>query len=270
MNPKLTTITCYWSRPEVLDMWVEAMRHCTLPQVEHLLFVVGEEAPPIPSPPAGLRIVEYPKTDPFSIGHCHNNGARIANSEWIMKLDVDTIPCLGFFRELLVVLEEAGPRDWYNVGMIYLKAIYNHSLLTKESLPVAEHVHKMICNNLRVYSSKGYHNPSATNFVCRTQDYIDLGGCDTRFDGYGWEDYQQIYMLERYERGCDPLPGNLHEANVTQRCRDEISRPKALELFRRNQRLALLHRHHAPSRKEVVKLVKNRKLLFDYISERRS
>lgn len=269
MAAKLTTITCYWGRPDVLEVWLEALRHCTIPEVENLLFVVGEPAPKIPNPPPSLRVVEFPRKERFSIGHCHNRGAEIAETPWMMKWDVDAIPCLGFFRDLLPVLDEADKREWFNVGMVYMKAVHNHQLLAKDRMPICKTYHKLICDNLRVYSSKGYHYPSATNFVCRTQDYLDLGGCDVRFNGYGWEDYQQIYMLERWQRQSDPLPGVLHEHNITQRCRDEISRPKALELFRRNHVFALLHRHHPPPPKDPKSLGNNRRLLLEYILERR-
>lgn len=269
MNAKLTTMTCYWGRPEALDVWIAAMRHVSCKDVEHVLFIVGERMPVIPDMPKSIRVVEYPGKAPFSIGHCHNMGARIANTEWIMKLDLDAIPALGFFRELLVLLEEAGPRDWFNVGMIYMKPIFNATLLSVPSMPIGSSMHRLICGNLRTYSAKGYHYPSATNFVCRRDDYVDLGGCDAAFDGYGWEDYQQIYMLERYQQGKDPLPGMLNESNITQRCRDEISRPKALELFRRNPIFALLHRWHPAPEKIGHKLAKNKRTLLNYVSNMR-
>jgi len=267
--PKLTTITSCWGRPEALAVWLEAIKHASSKDVEHLLFFVGEKAPVIHDGPANLRVVEYPQPSAFSIGHAHNMGARLANSEWIMKIDVDTIPHLGFFHELLPVLEEAEPREWFNVGMLYFKKAFNAALLTKSNMPIGVAAHGMFAANPRTYSQMSYFKPAATNFVCRTQDYLDLGGCDDRFNGYGWEDYQQIYMMERWQRGEDPLPGPLHEHNVTQRCRDELSRPKALEMFRRPEMFFLYHRWHAMSPKPPHIIAANRRVLLENILERR-
>ena len=254
----------------MLEVWMEAMRHCTIDDVEHLLFFVGEQPSAFPALPKGLRVVQYPLTEKFSIGHCHNMGARLANTEWIMKIDVDTLPSLAFFRELRDLLESASPREWFNCGMVYFKPVFSQSLLALGSQPICETRHKMICANLRLYSSRGYCKPAATNFICRTQDYIDLGGCHKEFHGYGWEDYQQIYMLERYQQAKDPLPGGVTPANVTQRCREEISRRKALELFERNRIFCLFHRWHANAPKHHKMMDRNRRILLEYIRERRA
>ncbi len=266
---KITTITTYWKRPDVLPIWLEAVRGSTTRDVEHLLFFVGEEPPPIPDPPEGLRVVEVPRTDPFSIGHCHNIGARLANTEWIMKIDVDTLPSLLFFRKLIPLIDGARPRVWFNCGMLYFKAIYA-GMLSAANMPIGSTLHHMVCRNMGLYSAFGYDLPAATNFICRTQDYLNLGGCDQRFDGYGWEDYQQIYMLERHQQGKDPLPGLVTFDNVTQRCRDEISRRKAKELYQRDETFCLFHRWHPMSSKDRRLMDKNRRLLLDYITEARS
>jgi hypothetical protein len=265
---KITTITSYWERPDILPVWLEAVRGSTIPEVEHILFFVGDPAPAIPNPPKRLRVVDISKTDPFSIGHCHNIGARMANTEWIMKIDIDSLPSLMFFRKLIPLIEGALPREWFNCGMLYFKAIYG-GMLGIHNVPVGPAFHHMVCQNMRSYSAFGYDMPASTNFICRTQDYLGLGGCDKRFDGYGWEDYQQIYMLERYQQGKDPLPGPVTFDNVTQRCRDEISRSKARELYQRDEVFCLFHRWHSICSKNRQQMDKNRQLLLDYILEAR-
>lgn len=253
----------------MLRVWLAAIGGATIPEVEHLLIYVGEHATAIPDPPRGLRVVEMPRQEPFSIGHCHNMGARLANTEWIMKIDVDTLPSLLFFKHLRDdLLRQAGPREWFNCGMIYFKKVFSDSLLVPPRVPCGPAIHHMVCQNAKVYSV-GYPLPAATNFICRTQDYLDLGGCDTRFNGYGWEDYQQIYMLERYQQAKDPLPGPVMDHNVTQRCRDEISRRKALELFRRNETYCLFHRWHKPSPKDPRLMAQNKAILLEWIEKSR-
>jgi len=117
------------------------------------------------------------------------------------------------------------------------------------------------------YSATSYLWPAASNFICRRGDYLKLGGCDARFKGYGWEDYQQIYMLERHQQGQDPLPGILTARTVTQRCRDEISRRKAKELYDKDRMLCLIHRWHPSSLDPSYKasMDHNRAVLLDWI-----
>lgn len=252
----------------MLDVWLEAIRQTSVPEVQHLVFAVGEKPPKIPNLPDRLLLGYMDKKDPFSIGHVHNLGAQLANTEWIMKLDIDTLPTMMFFRELIGLLGCAGPREWFNCGMIYFKQHHTHALLSKERMPLGPAFLNMVCQNLASYSN-GYHWPCATNFICRTQDYLDLGGCDPRFNGYGWEDYQQIYMLERYQQAKDPLPGPINLLNVTQRCRDEISRRKALELFKVSQTFCLFHRWHIPVIKNQHQVELNRRLLLEWIEKSR-
>jgi len=262
---KITTITSCWGRPDALETWLEAMRHASFSEVEHILFIIGEKAPAIPNPPPRLQVIEYPKPTRFSIGHAHNMGARLARTEWIMKLDVDTIPNANLFRNLMPVIDEAERREWFNIGMLYFKKQFNEYLLRADKMPIGRTQHDMIARNMPFYSTGSYSYPAASNFLCRTQEYLDLGGCDDRFDGYGWEDYQQMYMLERWQRHADPLPGPLHEHNVTQRCRNEISRPKAMEMFRRDPSLFLYHRWHPTVAKPGPMIAANRRVLLENI-----
>ena len=205
----------------------------------------------------------------LSIGHYHNKGAALAQSEWIMKLDIDTLPNARYFEELLPILKTAGQREWFNGGMIYLSEKGSKLCHTdSDYIPYQE-----IMSSPRSFTVTGRHTPQSTNFICRRQDYLNLGGCDERFRGWGWEDYQQIYMLERHQLGHDPLPDPITMINVTSRCRDCISKPKAAQLLARSKWLCLLHHWHPKSGgdyKNPRGTDANRKVLFDYIMQRRS
>lgn len=178
-----------------------------------------------------------------------------------MKLDVDCLPNLWFFTELLKVLETAGHKEWFNCGMINVNQHASEKFLSQ---PLTNDAYIEVMAHRRMYCA-GHPNPHSTNFVCRRSDYLDLGGCDERFRGWGWEDYQQIYALEKHQQGRNPLPGKLDISNVARRCRDEISRRKALELFERSPWLCLLHHYHAPVLSKMDTSVHNLEVLFDYI-----
>ncbi len=268
----LTTITPYWGRPEALLTWLVAIRNAYVPEIHHILLFVGESVPTglITNPNIKMIGCQVDKDHPReSIGFYHNMGAQLANTSWIMKLDIDAIPHAGYFKALLPVLRQAKEREWFNGGMFYI----NKAASVQLQRVLDEKHYIQILHDIKNCSSSRYMLPAATNFICRKADYLLLGGCDRGFKGYGWEDYQQIYMLERHFLGRDPLPGPITMGNVTIRCRDEISRPKAAELFVRNHKLALLHHWHPGSNDKHYKadaiLDGNRVVLFDYIQRSR-
>jgi predicted glycosyltransferase involved in capsule biosynthesis len=263
----LTTITPYWNREEVLRLWLRNLRSVTHPLIHHLVYFV-DESPPVwwkdeaPLNADAISSIAWKKNE-RSIGYYHNLGAGEATSEWIMKLDVDAFPNSKYFEGLLAILQYTVPKVWYNGGMFYLSK--THSGLLKVPLDAVAYV--WVMRNRETYSASPYLLPAATNFICRRREYLGLGGCSDRFKGYGWEDYQQIYMLEKYQNGEDPLPGEITFKNVTNRCRDEISRPKAYELWRKNNMLCLLHRWHQVEHGADMNY--NRQVLLDYIQEHR-
>lgn len=272
MTPVLTTITVCWKRPAMLEKWLACVRAATLPQVRHLIYFVNE------TPPATLlknpgnidACVSFQPPD-TSISHYHNTGIEFAKSEWVMKLDIDTMPNVRFFSELLGFLPNLAPREWVNVGMLYLSRVASLGYFAPHRLPLTEAVYADVLANRNTVCQSAYRLPAGTNFVCRKSDYLAAGGCDPRYRGYGWEDYHQIYNLEHHFLGRDPLPGPVTSANVTSRCRDEISRLKAVELWKHNEWLCLLHHWHPVDQNTVYRnqenMNRNRQLLLDMILE---
>lgn len=259
----------------MLQIWLKAMQRANHPEVEHLLFFAGEPVRPVPNPNIRAMGVDMGQgQERPSIGYYHNIGANLSNTEWIMKLDVDALPNEDFFAKLLAVLGAAQPKEWFNVGMFYVNKEASERFLNKDRDLVSRDVYWEITRSIHAYSSSPYRFPAASNFVCRKQDYLRLGGCDQRFKGYGWEDYQQLYMQERYWQGKDPLPGPITLENVTRRCRDEISRPKARQLWERDRQLALLHVWHPPSKTPQYRSKQisnnNRRILLEYILKART
>lgn len=262
LKTMLTTITPYWGREEALEVWFNCILAASIPEVKHIIYFVNE---PIPiwlrlffAPYDQITAIEVSGDPDLSIGHYHNLGAKHADREWIMKLDIDAIPNQHYFQELLPILKAAKPREWFNGGMIYVPQSYTKEYLPKSEMPVDRDIYLKFAKSFP---------PQATNFICRREEYLELGGCDPGFKGWGWEDYQQIYMLQKHFLNADPLPGDIDFNNVTQRCRDEISRPKALELRMKSIWLCLLHRWHPRSIGFNKHANNNKKVLLDYIKK---
>jgi len=260
----LTTITPYWGRPDMLRLWLANLKKATTPEVFHLVYFIGEPPPEWwDEEAAGMSIRAVLRYEPSgsSIGYYHNLGALVAATEWMMKLDVDAFPNEHYFKELLPVLLTAGPNEWFNGGMFYMSKFYSLCML---SHPLIGETYRQIMANRRTYSAIPFLTPAASNFICRRREYLFLGGSAPGFKGYGWEDYQQLYMLEKHALGGkDPLPGPVTLENVTRRCRDEISRPKAKALWERNPWLCLLHHWHPAAKGSDMS--HNRRILYEYI-----
>lgn len=273
----LTTITPYWGRPDALAPWIIALKAASRPWVKHIVIFVGENPPGYWSGfTDSTNITGHLRTEKpeMSIGYYHNLGARYADSEWIMKLDIDVIPHVDFFDALRPRLETARPKDWFCVGMFHLNQTATRLMVTPPHLPLNAEKYRLLCDNIRGFSEQHHKTlPVGTQFVCRRDEYLFLGGCDDKFRHYGWEDYQQIYMLEQARLGANPLEGPVTIMNVTQRCRDEISRARAAELFRSDNRLALVHRWHprgSPNPKYLSYLNENKRVLYEYIQTARA
>ena len=261
----------------MLRIWLKAVKGATQPGMKHILYFVGDMIPnwvmlEYQSDHAFQLIQCHDKPGDLSIGHYHNLGAKFVSTEWMMKLDVDAIPNTRYFKELLPLLKAADPKEWFNGGMMYATQNASAVLLSANMMPLDASMYQMMMSNRKVYFSGTIDTPAATNFICRTKDYLALDGCDERFRGYGWEDYQQIYMLERHWLRRCPLPSPVTFENVTQRCR-EISRRKARELFERSPWLALLHHWHPKSsdpfyRSQSV-MQHNKQVLLEYINGQR-
>jgi len=269
-KPILTTITPVWNRPEMFRVWVEALKGAAHPQVQHFVYFVGEQ-PPCQAPP-NFRFISCSEKPGLSIAHYHNLGAREAETQWMMKLDVDALPNVRLFKDLVNILAMTkNPKRWYNVGMFYANKSITHSLLTKERMPLSELVYNDFLNNLKAFTNSAYIKPAASNFVCNRQWYLNIGGCHGGFRGYGWEDYYQMYLMERDRLGRDPLPGPVTLDTAPRRVRDEIARPEALRLWTMNRWCALIHRWHPGSAGTDYKaksvMDSNRKILLDLIQK---
>lgn len=261
----LTTITSCWNRPHIREKWLAAIKRAPHPDVCHFLFDVGADGNGIIiDPPWKLRAFQSPR-EGYSIGHYHNLGARAAETEWIMKLDIDTFPNPNFFHSLIPILQKVPLSEfrWFNAGMFYMNRGVSQEKLIPQEQSLADTYLEAV--NSPHWWTGSYKGPAGTNFITRRMDYLFLGGCDDRFRGYGWEDYQQIHMLESCQRQGDPLPGVVNIHNVTQRCRDEISRPKAMELYKMDRWLALLHHWHPISGRDRVQMEKNRRILLECV-----
>lgn len=174
----------------------------------------------------------------FNIGLAHNYGATLSVGEYILKQDVDCIPYVGFYVELLNHIDtlRSNKKLWSNLGVFYCNERFSKECLS-------DIVTKEIYNQAK-------HNPDCKEeikfacgncFLVNRNHFIEIGGCSKSFEGWGWEDYQVCYFLEKSLNPQLTLSSCTLETIVSV-CREEIARPKNKSTNEKD--LVFLHKWH--------------------------
>ena len=211
---------------------------------------------------SGLHYHYLPHVEMFQIGLAHNFGATIATGQYILKQDVDCLPYDGFYDQVLTFIadELTEPRAWANVGVYYCNEWFSKTYLTgritRDIYDLAKDAHKASCN----YAS-------GNCFLANREDYLQIGGCSERFRGWGWEDCQVAYCLEKSYNPEFRLSAYELET-IIDVCRDEITRPKNRATYQRD--IVFLHKWHDP-RSDEARYKEfgehNRKVLLDVVTD---
>ena len=238
----ITTITPYRGRADQLESWCKTLQSSYHPSVRHLLIAPGGLTPKERTliPESGIKVLEPEDLDHgiMSMGHWHNYGVKYANTEWVMKLDVDCHPHRTFWDILISKLPETG---WLNIGSYLLRE--------DQKIPTP-----LLTTKYNELTSQCPEGPTGVHWVIRKKDYQN---CHRGFVGYGWEDYYQYLMFDYHFTKTKPL--NLNLGNITDYYREQ-SRILARKL---DPRLGLLHKWHPPGgSKYKSQIEKNRRTLY--------
>lgn len=277
--PKLITITPFKERWDMLPLWIQSIKNSPFHHLlvtPHPLAMFNPVCPRlINSPQLSSRLTvvraevgEGP--DDFSIGLYHNEGARVAKEmgfEWMMKWDVDAIPFPSFWEALQHRLKTL--QTWTNLGFVYMTKFTSEKFaLEYWDERIRAQLEKWLKSNLPSTTSDD-HLPAASQFVCRVEDYLELGGCLPAFKGYGWEDYQQIYMLARHYHRQPLFPlKTITPENVTQLMKEYTREIARKEWEDSGKELILFHRWHRGMVKDPIQVQQNRMTLYHYVKEK--
>lgn len=146
---------------------------------------------------------------PFSLAIARNHAAQRSRAAFIMFMDVDLIAYDGFFEELLREIEVNQMHEnierFLMCPVIYLT---NEGIEQYHSLPTEMRrqyfIHQMLSSNKQIIEK---YSCGTSVIVVNRHYFLMRGGYDTRFNGWGYEDYEFGNRLIRRARQF-PLPEN--------------------------------------------------------------
>ena len=135
--------------------------------------------------PEGIRHVHAPAEEgrAFNKSRAMNAGARAARHPVLLLHDADVVPSPDYLCRAM---------EWFSQGWEALRPIRFLFLLNVEQTQV--YLKRKDLGGIREVSSVQQNNPGLSTFV-RRDTYMELGGHDERFEGWGGEDLEFLDRL---------------------------------------------------------------------------
>lgn len=286
LAPELRLVLAWWTRPSIpcirmtrlailipyrhrltnLRILLSNIRQVRARNLEFHLISLGDSSDEVrllcESANVNYHFVAHDRV--FQIGVALNYGAKCTTADYILKQDVDCLPPPGFYDRVLMYIDELAhdPKAWANVGVFYCNRWFSNKFLNEL---VSEKTYLLAKHKSRF--KERLKNACGNCYLVQRLHYLALGGCSERFIGWGWEDYQVAYFLEKalhphFELSSHELP------TITAVCRDEIARPKNALTNARD--IVFLHRWHDPGENPPeygAYIDHNRRILWELIHE---
>lgn len=260
---ELAVLIPYRSRFENFKVLIENLMMVDKTSIDFHLISLGDSDPRVKKlcNVGGLIYHYLPYTDVFSIGVAHNYGATISKSEYILKQDVDCLPFAGLYNKILshILTLRSNQKSWSNIGFFYCNKEFS---ITHLNGIISNDLYEQVKNNDNLKETLKY--ACGNNFLVNREHFLKIGGCSQLFKGWGWEDYQVLYFLEKYYNPNFSL-SEYKIDSITQKCRDEIARPKNQITNQKN--IIFLHKWHDPMNNEsqYMSFVETNKLHLLYL-----
>lgn len=265
-DTKISVVIPYRNRQDNLEVLLSNLKNVSTTYVDFHLISLGDANTLLSKKceDAGVNFHYQDYQGLFSIGKAINTGAKLVKGEYILKQDVDCLPYPGLYEKLVehTISIDDNKFAWANIGVYYCNSYFSqkylHGPVTYETYLNAKYNDsykeklKIACGNC---------------FLVNREHYLEIGGISDRFHGWGWEDYQLLYYLEKAFNPAFKL-SSYNERSVVKNCREELARPK--NAFTNELDLIFLHRWHdkAKDEKNYRKYTQsNRELLLELVSK---
>lgn len=154
----------------------------------------------------------------FSLGACRNYGARFATTPTMLVLDVDCVLLDSTLDKILKLIQIKGvaenPASFLVLPCAFLNEIGTQKFIHKEL--DEEQIKQQLIFNDKKYIE--FLTPASSSVVLNTYTFLEIGGYDENFVGFGYEDFEFFNRLLKH-------------------CATFAAMPKELEYFARNWKL---------------------------------
>ena len=184
--PTVTVVVTHYEQPVQLARTLAALERQTRPVEQVVVSDDGSTTPPVVPP--GVRLVRQEDRG-FRAAAARNHGAAGATGDVLVFLDADTVPEPGFV-EALVQRAAASP-DVLAVGR------RRHADLSGDGSELPEPQWLVdgygATRDLLHADGRSFRYVISAVLALRRELFVDLGGFDERFVGYGGEDWDLGY-----------------------------------------------------------------------------
>ncbi len=184
--PTVTVVVTHYEQPVQLARTLTALARQTRPVEQVVVSDDGSASPP--AVPPGIRLVRQEDRG-FRAAAARNLGAAGATSDVLVFLDADTVPEPGFIEAL--VRRAAASPDVLAVGR------RRHADLSGDGRELPEPAWLVdgyaASRDLLEADGRSFRHVISAVLALRRELFLDLGGFDERFVGYGGEDWDLGY-----------------------------------------------------------------------------
>ncbi|WP_435655866.1 capsular polysaccharide export protein, LipB/KpsS family [Brucella pituitosa] len=186
-------------RPDAVERFRHPKLDIDTPSVIHFLVVDdGSDPERVPAirnlcKKLGYSYIYLNTSDrQFSVGRCRNIGAQYSRSQYIFMQDIDLMPYPGFYKELLAEISiqdlDEDPNRFLMIPYIFLTELGTEGYLKADIA-----TRKQLFLHYALIADKGtiekYSSGTSANVYNRIW-YLQRGGNDADFEGWGYEDIE--------------------------------------------------------------------------------
>lgn len=266
---KLTVVISYRDRLESLKSFALNVKDIDKGVIQFRLISLGDKENEVIQicKEAGIIFHYIPYTNNnFNTGMAHNYGFKIAESDWVMKQDIDCIPWHGFYDRLLYYWNPF--MDNYK-NFAIIPAVWvneKHSKQLKESILSQGDLNYIINNISKFEDRKAIRGKDksfigGTEFIFHKKLWCEFGGSPEQFEGWGGEDNAIIFLVNKLINPDIRLK-EIEPDMIDFQIRDRMILP--LNKICENEGLVLIHIHHKRNQDHIQRR-HNKELLYDLV-----
>jgi GT2 family glycosyltransferase len=187
MGIKISVLTLVKSRTEALLNLIKGLVINDYPEMELIVVHMNEEKYPLPPTDFPIFSFTISTEEPLPLAKARNLAVSKASANYCIFLDVDCIPSRDFISSYLKVFKQQDVLWSGNVRYLTTGLLPDFDTVTLENLSNPDPIRAGLENI-------SYELFWSLNFGCSKDVFLQIGGFDESYKGYGAEDTDFAFM----------------------------------------------------------------------------